>query len=163
MATHSSVLAWRIPGTGEPGGLPSMGSHRVGHDWSDLAAAAYSDILITNFSYNFEYYIYCIMLLYKLLYNSYISFKLGTEISILFSEWSMLEYVASKMNGKKTVSNGKSQEAKFPGSQVQKMVQSPQFMMWRALSNLLCIFSVWRIWLSGKESPWDIFSEIWTE
>ena len=39
MATHSSVLVWRIPGTGEPGGLPSMGSHRVGHDWSDLAAA----------------------------------------------------------------------------------------------------------------------------
>ena len=32
MATHSSVLAWRIPGTGEPGGLPSMGSHRIGHD-----------------------------------------------------------------------------------------------------------------------------------
>ena len=40
MATHSSVLAWRIPGTGEPGGLPSMGLHRVGHDWNDLAAAA---------------------------------------------------------------------------------------------------------------------------
>ena len=40
LATHSSVLAWRIPGTAEPGGLPSMGSHRVGHDWSDLAAAA---------------------------------------------------------------------------------------------------------------------------
>ena len=40
MAIHSSVLAWWIPGTGEPGGLPSMGSHRVGHDWSDLAAAA---------------------------------------------------------------------------------------------------------------------------
>ena len=40
MATHSSVLAWRIPGTGEPGGLPFMGSHRVGHDWSDLAVAA---------------------------------------------------------------------------------------------------------------------------
>ena len=40
MATHSSVLALRIPGTGEPGGLLSMGSHRVGHDWSDLAAAA---------------------------------------------------------------------------------------------------------------------------
>ena len=37
MATHSSVLAWRIPGTGKPGGLPSMGLHRVGHDWSDLA------------------------------------------------------------------------------------------------------------------------------
>ena len=40
MATHSSVFAWRIPGVGEPGGLPSMGSHRVRHDWSDLAAAA---------------------------------------------------------------------------------------------------------------------------
>ena len=41
MTTHSSVLAWRIPGTGEPGGLPSMGSHRVGHDCSDLAAHTY--------------------------------------------------------------------------------------------------------------------------
>ena len=40
MATHSGVLAWRIPGTVEPGGLPSMGSHRVRHDLSDLAAAA---------------------------------------------------------------------------------------------------------------------------
>ena len=40
MATRSSVLAWGIPGTGEPGGLPSMESHRVWHDWSDLAAAA---------------------------------------------------------------------------------------------------------------------------
>ena len=40
MATHSSVLAWRIPGTGEPGGLPSMGSHIIGHDWSNLAAVA---------------------------------------------------------------------------------------------------------------------------
>ena len=40
MATHSSVLAWRIPGTGETGGLPSMGLHRVRHDWSDLAVAA---------------------------------------------------------------------------------------------------------------------------
>ena len=40
LATHFSILAWRIPGTEEPGGLPSMGSHRVGHDWSHLAAAA---------------------------------------------------------------------------------------------------------------------------
>ena len=40
MATHSSVLAWRIPGTGKPCGLPSMGLHRVGYNWSDLAAAA---------------------------------------------------------------------------------------------------------------------------
>ena len=40
METHSSVLAWRIPGTAEPGGLPPVGSHRVGHDWGDLVAAA---------------------------------------------------------------------------------------------------------------------------
>ena len=40
MATHSSILAWRIPGAEEPGGLPSVGSHRVRHDCSDLAAAA---------------------------------------------------------------------------------------------------------------------------
>ena len=57
LATHSSVLAWRSPGTGEPGGLQSMGSHRVGHDWSDLAAAAAVifqclkiNILISNLS-----------------------------------------------------------------------------------------------------------------
>ena len=49
MATHPSVLAWRIPGTGEPGGLPSMGSHRVRHDWSDLAvAAAAACVLVTQ-------------------------------------------------------------------------------------------------------------------
>ena len=44
MATHSSVLAWRIPGMGEPGGLPSLGSHRIGHNWSDLAAYNTSNI-----------------------------------------------------------------------------------------------------------------------
>ena len=51
MATHSSVLAWRIPGTGEPGGLPSMGSHRVRHDWSDLAAAAAAAVFIVQHSH----------------------------------------------------------------------------------------------------------------
>ena len=51
MATHSSVLAWRIPGTGEPGGLPSMGLHRARHDWSDLAeaAAAVKQVLKSKF------------------------------------------------------------------------------------------------------------------
>ena len=47
MATHSSVLAWRIPGAGKPGGLPSMGSHRVGHDWSDLAITNVNQKCIT--------------------------------------------------------------------------------------------------------------------
>ena len=45
MATHSSIPAWRIPGMAEPGGLPSMGLHRVGHDWSDLAAAGRPGVL----------------------------------------------------------------------------------------------------------------------
>ena len=52
MATHSSVLAWRIPGTGQPGGLLSIGSHRVEHDWSDLAAA-------------YSYYLYIIVYLFQ--------------------------------------------------------------------------------------------------
>ena len=49
MATHSSVLAWRIPGTGEPSGLPSMRSHRVGHDWSNLAAVAAPELFLLVF------------------------------------------------------------------------------------------------------------------
>ena len=72
MATHSSVLAWRIPGTGEPGGLPSMGSHRVGHNWSDLAAAAasyiYSCIEMVN--------LHPMKQVYQLRYNAYIQFLL---------------------------------------------------------------------------------------
>ena len=55
MATHSSVLAWRIPGMGEPGGLPSLGSHRVGHDWSDVAAAAAAAVIYTK-----EYILWCV-------------------------------------------------------------------------------------------------------
>ena len=61
MAPHSSVLAWRIPGTGEPGGLPTMGSHRVGHDWSDLAeaaAAAAELCLLSSFCFCIESHIY---------------------------------------------------------------------------------------------------------
>ena len=49
MATHFSVLAWRISGTGEPSGLPSMGSHRVRHDWRDLAAAAAAELQLNFF------------------------------------------------------------------------------------------------------------------
>ena len=50
MATHSSILALRIPGTGEPGGLLSVGSHRVGQNWSDLAAVNYHNITVLNMS-----------------------------------------------------------------------------------------------------------------
>ena len=63
MATHSSVLVWRIPGTGEPGGLPSMGSHRVGHDWSYLAAAANKLTLFCFYIFCFIFYIYFVFIL----------------------------------------------------------------------------------------------------
>ena len=53
MATHSSVLAWRIPGTREPGGLPSMGSHRVGQDWRDLAAAVALNMEVVGIFHSF--------------------------------------------------------------------------------------------------------------
>ena len=65
MATHSSVLAWRIPGMVEPGGLPTMGSHRVGHDWSNLAAAA-------AMTYNIEHIFICV-------FSIYISFKISYQ------------------------------------------------------------------------------------
>ena len=74
-ATHSSVLAWRIPATGEPGGLPSVGSNRVGHDWSDLAAAA---VLKKNSIYsilNMTIYWW----LYSFSYSTLFSFKISRK------------------------------------------------------------------------------------
>ena len=60
MATHSSILAWRIPGMGEPDGMPSMGSHRVGHDWSDLAAAAHaSKVMLKILQARLQQYVNC--------------------------------------------------------------------------------------------------------
>ena len=58
MATHSSVLAWRIPGTVEPDGLPSMGSYRVGHDWSDLAVAVEDTLAKWNIYFYLSIYFY---------------------------------------------------------------------------------------------------------
>ena len=58
MANHSSVLSWRIPGMGEPGGLPSMWSHRVRHDWSDLTAAAAAAAVIIEKAREFQKNIY---------------------------------------------------------------------------------------------------------
>ena len=60
MATHSSVLAWRIPGMGEPGGLTSMGSHRVGHNRSDLAAAVWFSFSETPSVINFVVDLKCV-------------------------------------------------------------------------------------------------------
>ena len=76
MATHSSVLAWRIPGTGEPGRLPSMGSRRVGHDWSDLAAAAAALHSSLNFGFvNFFFFLKWQSLFYEQQQKK----ELGTE------------------------------------------------------------------------------------
>ena len=60
MATHSSVLAWRIPGMGEPGGLSSMGSHRVGHDSSDL-------VVVVVYKYNLRFSITYLVMLHELI------------------------------------------------------------------------------------------------
>ena len=76
METHSSVLAWRIPGMGEPGVLPSMASHRVGHDWSDLAAAAALPSRI-NYSLSKDsgcFEIWCLLLQAKRLLVFFMSF-----------------------------------------------------------------------------------------
>ena len=84
MATHSSVLAWRIPGMGEPGRLPSMGLHRVKHDWSDLAAADFAKFLKTFIFKN----------------NSYMTFK-GIEeyftAPILNASWDFIFFILLSM------------------------------------------------------------------
>ena len=73
-AAHSRVLAWRIPVVGEPGGLPSVRSHRVGHNWSDLAAAAASfHVTFWDFNYMYIRHLGIIAMIYESLYIYYIS------------------------------------------------------------------------------------------
>ena len=84
MAAHSSVLAWRLPGTGEPGGLPSMELHRVGHDWSDLAAAAtYKSLskIITWVSKSFHSELLKLCFSYQSTYNLFQNSILRQKIS----------------------------------------------------------------------------------
>ena len=83
LATHSSVLAWRIPETGEPGGLPSMGSHRVGHDWSDLAAAA-------GYSVEFSLPLIVIILLQLVI--------LDLKFSLSYYEWTLTAIVCYRIS-----------------------------------------------------------------
>ena len=86
MATHSSVLAWRIPGTGEPDGLLSMRSHRVGHDWSDLAAASYYMYIlcIPHFLYPLIYW-WTLRLLQYLVYVNNVAMNIDIHISFRIS------------------------------------------------------------------------------
>ena len=94
MATHSSVLAWRIPGTGDPGGLPPMGPHRVGHDWSDLAAAA-----AVYFSFQLQY---SLALFGSSLYifNSLLNFSLCSSIFHLSSLSSFITITLNSLLGR---------------------------------------------------------------
>ena len=71
LSSFSSVLAWRIPGTGEPGGLPSLGSHRVGHDWRDLAAAAAASSFYFSVMAMYEFVYYNILLSVSILCSAY--------------------------------------------------------------------------------------------
>ena len=86
MATHSSVLALRIPGTREPDGLPSMGSHRVGHDWSDLAAAAAACMV--------KRYPFYICTIWLLLLNCFLSFILFIVLFLRFTQ----NYILQRFN-----------------------------------------------------------------
>ena len=87
MATHSSVLAWRIPGTGEPGGLPSLGSHRVGQDWSDLAAVAAA--AVATLFYIFKNYVSLVYYYSFVILLKFISLGLSKNLDVftLFSSY----------------------------------------------------------------------------
>ena len=87
MATHSSVLAWRIPGMGEPGGLPSMGSHRARYDWSDLAAAATTAYLslgvCTNIAFTLQLIQLKVIAVYKITWIG----EINTKVMIPIPKW----------------------------------------------------------------------------
>ena len=80
MATHSSVLAWRIPGTEEPGGLPSMGSHRVGHDSCDLAYGCFP------FFFHLFFFLSSYFLFYIICYFPLVSFPLFLFLLFFFQQ-----------------------------------------------------------------------------
>ena len=94
MATHSSILAWRIPGTEEPDGLPSMGSHRVGHDWSDLAVAICSSNYQTVSQAN-------LLDLPSMLTSKAILTVIAFILDFEFSKPTFHFYVKKKIRGKK--------------------------------------------------------------
>ena len=137
MVTHSSVLAWRIPGLREPGGLPSMGSHRVGHDWGDLAAAAAAAAAALRVG--------------KLGWN----IKLKTHWLLLFSHWVMSMTLCYPMdcNPPGSSVHGISQArilewVAISFSRVYSQLSNPCLLRWQAES----------LPLSHQGSPWHIYS-----
>ena len=108
MATHSSVLAWRIPGAAEPGGLPSMGSQRIGHDWSNLAAAAgkylhhLSGVLKTSSSHSGYSVIFSSFFLSYMIYYNRIYWDIqSTHLLIIYLQ-GILSYVMGNSKMYKT-------------------------------------------------------------
>ena len=100
MATHSSVLAWRIPGTGEPGGLPSMGSHRVGHDWSDLAAAAAIQLLRSSFALSWTPILWkSFQLCLQRIHHSYSFLIVSTPTGILLAQATIISHYHTVFTG----------------------------------------------------------------
>ena len=107
MATHSCVLAWRIPGTGEPGGLLSMGSHRVGHDWSDLAAAdhagdwkMYSSWKVMSLVLDYQARernckLMNLQVCKVVLYHSTYRFPLLTLLGLIWASWTVVIFIIS--------------------------------------------------------------------
>ena len=95
-ATHSSVLAWRIPGAGELGGLPSMGSHRVGHDWSDLAAAAR---LVNPFTTSYSYLFTCRVRTFKI--YSLSNFQICNTVVLMVVTMLYVHYISRKFSSYK--------------------------------------------------------------
>ena len=105
MATHSCVLAWRIPGTGEPGGLLSMGSHRVGHDWSDLAAAdhagdwkMYSSWKVMSLVLDYQARernckLMNLQVCKVVLYHSTYRFPLLTLLGLIWASWTVVFFI----------------------------------------------------------------------
>ena len=93
MATHSSVLAWRIPGTEEPVGLPSVGSHRVRHNWSDLAAAAAIWLMVLGiFSYVYSVCTSWVKWLFKSFAHVFLNYLCCRVIRVLYVFWIQLLY-----------------------------------------------------------------------
>ena len=82
MATHSSVLAWRIPGTGEPCGLPSMGSHRVRHDLAAAAAVAFLTMHSSFFCCFMQWFFFFLAILLALPFPCFFLMSLSLSLSI---------------------------------------------------------------------------------
>ena len=101
MATHSSVLAWRIPGMGKPGRLPSMGSHRVGHNWSDLAAAAAAWVILFYFLKFFFYvdHFYVFIEFVTILLLFYVLGFFGQEVYVILAPQPGIEPALPALEG----------------------------------------------------------------